>query len=162
MRRLRATKYKWILNKGVNMKITKKILLVGLMSIFTSSTFAKTVHFNCVTAEEMEDNGKVHIQFDMNVDSSGKYSYVDPDKETIFKVKPKDAQAVALNENGSIYQDDGKTVTFFGDADGFVLVYLTLYRNSDLRHGYIKYTDGGVGLRGKLYSKIECDIKNIR
>jgi len=137
----------------------KLMILVLFLATICASASASTqmISFDCQTQDSIANDGKVRIQFELNQTQNGKLTYVDPEVEEIFRVTPNDSYAVALNENEIIRQND-KTVTFIGDSDGFFMVYLTLYRNSGFKSGYLKFKDKGEGMSGRLYSKVNCQV----
>jgi hypothetical protein len=141
--------------------VTSAIITMLLISVFSSFAFAESLLVKCNTRDEMaKGEGRVRIHFQIKKSRTDKFSYVDTDVEEIFKVTPSDAQAQWLNENGSIRQTKDQ-VTFFGDADGFVFVYLTLYKNAGYTRGYLRYEDGGAGLSGNLYSTVGCRFESL-
>ena len=134
----------------------KKQILILAAFLLSSSAFADSIqNFKCRSTEKVEDV-HVSIQFQMRITPSGQFRYVDPDQEALFKVTPKDSVMSELNENGAIHSHkDG--IEFFGDGDGFVFVYLVLYKDSGYTAGYLRIQDGGGGT-GNFYSPVTCQV----
>lgn len=65
----------------------------------------------------------------------------------------------SLNENIELDAND-KQLRISGDADGFFLIELALYRDSGFTKGYVKLEDLSEGT-GDLYSEVDCTIETI-
>lgn len=80
----------------------------------------------------------------------------DPDDVPVFIGTKEGAYGGSLNENFGAVMQDGKFVVS-GDADGFFLVELVLYENSDLKKGFFRVYNNMNG--SDMYSEVSCTVK---
>ena len=137
-----------------------KTLLALILALFAGQSALAAnsrLTFSCKT------DGGYTIKFQVEQTPSGKIRFLEEQvesQEEIFDISPNNSEIGALNENNGISQN-AKTVTFSGDADGYYLADLVLYRNSGLKKGYLKIKDiSGMG-SGNSYSLVSCKVKEI-
>ena len=130
-----------------------KTFLLLFTLLGTLAQADKLVTFSCKTNGPLDVKDPVKIDFTVQVTSKGDFLYAGNSDDT-FKVTPKDSQMGELNENGKITQDKDR-LGFFGDGDGFVFVYLTLFKNTNYRSGFARVVDGGGGT-GNHYATVFC------
>lgn len=123
---------------------------------------APITHIACKTKEKID--GAIET-FDIDVaymnDAKIEWQLLtvpgsNPDDVPIFIGTPEGAYGASLNENFGALRQDGKFV-ISGDADGFFLVELVLYENSDLKKGFFRVYNNMNG--SDMYSEVSCTVK---
>jgi hypothetical protein len=125
-------------------------------------TTAAIKKFDCKTERQVD--GKDHrIKFAIkNISSARKIEVLtpegreDPDYMPI-KVTPNEGRVPALNENLSA-ATGSRLMRISGDSDGFFLIDLVLYKNSDYTKGYLKI-HGSEDDGPHQYSKVTCEVR---
>lgn len=123
---------------------------------------AKPKVFDCKTDTKVDDKVQ-RIQFSVrNLSDSKKIEILTPDgKEdpdySPIKVTPTEGRVSALNENLSAAT--GKSMLrISGDSDGFYLIELALYKNSNYEHGFLRIY-GSEDDGPHQYSKVTCSVQ---
>jgi hypothetical protein len=93
----------------------------------------------------INDNKKIQIY-----DKNGK----DPEDYSPVKVSP-EGRLSSLNENLSVATGT-RSLRISGDADGFYLLNLVLYKNSGYTAGYVRIS--GADPDPNAYSKVSCTV----
>lgn len=139
-----------------------------ITSILSASAMANKISIDCTTAENVGgEKSPTRIQFVGEESRGGKISFPEvapfskDGEDRNYKVTPSHSgkynYAEALDENGSI-RNHKNSVEFFGDSDGFYLVYLVLYRDAGLKKGYLRYAKGASDIEGLAYSTVSCKV----
>lgn len=118
--------------------------------------------FDCKTDQKVDDKEQ-RIRFSIrNIADKKKVEILtpegkdDPDGSPI-KVTPAEGRVSELNDNLSV-ATGSRMLRISGDSDGFYLLELALYKNTDYQHGYLRIY-GSEDDGPHQYSKVTCTIK---
>ncbi len=138
-----------------------KFLTFALINLFILNAQATTTQFDCVTTANLYNNQKHSVSFQVENLNSQRPELLaeDDDYNSLITFSPERSPFEALGENWSIVNTLEK-FEIHSDSDGFFLLDLVLYKNSGLKHGYVKVRDIHEGF-GDAYSKVTCEVTQL-
>jgi hypothetical protein len=127
-----------------------------------TSTKSPLKVFDCKTERKVDDKDQ-RIQFSVrHIDDNKKLEILTPagkeDEEEFapIKVTPEVGRVAALNENLGA-TSGSRTLRISGDSDGFFLIELVLFKNTDYQHGFLRIF-GSEDDGPHQFSKVHCAV----
>lgn len=126
-------------------------LAIAALAFISVAANATNYTFDCKATEK---NKTVSIKFLVkNLYSKATLeTYPGEDDYEPVKVRPKSSLLNDINENGGFSVNKDRLL-LHGDADGFYMLEIVLYRNSGFTKGYARVKGDE-----NLYSKVSCTV----
>jgi hypothetical protein len=127
-----------------------------------TATKSKLKVFDCKTERKVDDKDH-RIQFSVrHIDDNKKMEILTPegkeDEEEFSPIKttPAVGRVAALNENLGA-TSGSRSLRISGDSDGFFLIELVLFKNTDYQHGFLRIF-GSEDDGPHQFSKVHCAV----